>query len=130
MIGYSCAGIQVAALPAIASTYAIFVTITVVKKLWVYGLSKFVTKWDEADGFLAPILTNMCLSVFWSLLGVLFWLKGKKLRYWTKHAKVRDGGKLPLVRILARRRPHISCDTKHGTRVPILLYCPKIKHSP
>ncbi|KAL8940594.1 MAG: hypothetical protein Q9216_002739 [Gyalolechia sp. 2 TL-2023] len=101
IIGYSCAGIQVAGLPAIASTYAIdsykpatgsiFVTITVVKNLWGYGLSKFVTEWSDADGFLAPIMTNMCLSVLWCLLGLLFWWKGKKLRYWTRHSKVHDG---------------------------------------
>ncbi|KAL9024926.1 MAG: hypothetical protein Q9196_006154 [Gyalolechia fulgens] len=101
IVGYSCAGIQVAALPAIASTYAIdsykpatgsiFVTITVVKNLWGYGLSKFVTEWSQADGYLAPVMTNMCLSVLWCLLGILFWWKGQKLRYWTRHSRVHDG---------------------------------------
>ncbi|KAI4179213.1 MAG: hypothetical protein L6R41_007979 [Letrouitia leprolyta] len=101
IVGYSCAGIQVAALPAIASTYAIdsykpatgsiFVTITVVKNLWGYGLSKFVTEWSEADGFLAPIMTNMSLTILWCLFGVLFWWKGKKLRYWTRHSKLHEG---------------------------------------
>lgn len=52
VIGYSCASIQVAALPAVTSTYAIdsyktvsgshFVTIEVVKNLWGYGCSKYL----------------------------------------------------------------------------------------
>ena len=60
IIGYTCAGIQVAALPSIASTYAVdsykpaagsvFVAITVNKNLWGWGLSKFITNWSDADG--------------------------------------------------------------------------------
>ena len=98
IIGYSCAGIQVAALPAIASTYAIdsykpvagsiFVSITVVKNLWGYGLSRFVTEWSEADGFLTPIMTNMCLTTLWCLFGLVFWIKGKDVRYRTRKSSV------------------------------------------
>ena len=53
IIGYTCAGIQVAALPGIVSTYAVdsykpvagslFVAITVNKNVWGYGFSKFIT---------------------------------------------------------------------------------------
>jgi hypothetical protein len=53
IIGYTCAGIQVAAIPGIASTYAVdsykpvagslFVAITVNKNVWGYGFSKFIT---------------------------------------------------------------------------------------
>lgn len=60
IIGYTCAGIQVAALPAIASTYAVdsykpvagslFVSITVNKNVWGYGFSKFITPWSESAG--------------------------------------------------------------------------------
>lgn len=55
VIGYSYAGIQVAALPAVTSTCAIdsyktvsgsiLGTIKVVKNLWGYGFSKYVTDW-------------------------------------------------------------------------------------
>ncbi len=51
IVGWACTGIQVAALPAITSTYAIdsykpvsayiFVSVTVNKNLWGYGFSKF-----------------------------------------------------------------------------------------
>jgi MFS family permease len=53
IIGYTCAGIQVAAIPGIVSTYAVdsykpvagslFVAITVNKNVWGYGFSKFIT---------------------------------------------------------------------------------------
>jgi MFS family permease len=60
IIGYTCAGIQVAGLPGIVSTYAVdsykpvagslFVAITVNKNLWGYGLGKFITPWTIEDG--------------------------------------------------------------------------------
>jgi MFS family permease len=60
IIGFTCAGIQVAALPSIASTYAVdsykpvagslFVAITVNKNVWGYGFSKFITPWSEEAG--------------------------------------------------------------------------------
>lgn len=60
IIGFTCAGIQVAALPAISSTYAVdsykpvagslFVAITVNKNVWGYGFSKFITPWAEEAG--------------------------------------------------------------------------------
>jgi MFS family permease len=60
IIGYTCAGIQVAALPGIVSTYAVdsykpvagslFVAITVNKNLWGYGFGKFITPWSEEAG--------------------------------------------------------------------------------
>lgn len=60
IIGYTCAGIQVAALPGIVSTYAVdsykpvagslFVAITVNKNLWGYGFGKFITPWSIEDG--------------------------------------------------------------------------------
>lgn len=60
LIGFTCAGIQVAALPAIVSTYAVdsykpvagslFVSITVNKNVWGYGFSKFITPWAVKSG--------------------------------------------------------------------------------
>lgn len=60
VIGFACAGIQVAAIPAIVSTYAVdsykpvagslFVSITVNKNVWGYGFSKFITPWSEEAG--------------------------------------------------------------------------------
>ena len=96
IIGYGCAGLQVASLPAIASAYAIdsykpaagslFVAITVNKNLWGYGITKFVSPWVEESGYLPPILTNMALTVLWCLFGVLFYYQGKTFRRWTKNS--------------------------------------------
>ncbi|KAF2465642.1 MFS transporter-like protein [Lindgomyces ingoldianus] len=98
IIGFTCAGIQVAALPSISSTYAVdsykpvagslFVSITVNKNVWGYGFSKFITVWAEDDGFIPPIMTNGSLILLWCLFGILFWWKGKTFRRWTKNSKV------------------------------------------
>jgi len=60
VIGFACAGIQVAAIPSIVSTYAVdsykpvagslFVSITVNKNVWGYGFSKFITPWSLKNG--------------------------------------------------------------------------------
>ncbi|KAF1831749.1 MFS transporter-like protein [Decorospora gaudefroyi] len=103
IIGYTCAGIQVAALPGIVSTYAVdsykpvagslFVAITVNKNLWGYGFSEFITPWTLESGFIDPIMTNAALILLWCLFGVLFWWKGKTFRRWSKNSKVhRQGG--------------------------------------
>jgi hypothetical protein len=98
IIGYACAGIQVAALPAISSTYSIdsykpvagsiFVAITVNKNVWGYGFSKFITPWTMKDGYVPPIMTNMSLITLWCLCGVIFWFYGKTFRKWTRNSKV------------------------------------------
>jgi MFS family permease len=98
IIGYSFAGIQVAALPAMASTYAVdsykpiagslFGAITVNKNLWGYGFSKFITNWAIKDGFVPPIMTNAALITLWCLFGILFYFKGKTFRRWSKNSKV------------------------------------------
>ncbi|BCS17415.1 putative MFS transporter [Aspergillus puulaauensis] len=98
IIGYTAAGIQVAALPAIISTYAvdsykpaagsIFVTITVNKNLWGYGFSEFITTWIEKDGFVKPIMLNMSLAVLWCLCCIPFYVYGKRLRRFTAKSKV------------------------------------------
>ncbi|KAF2735351.1 MFS transporter-like protein [Polyplosphaeria fusca] len=98
IIGFTCAGIQVAALPSISSTYAVdsykpvagslFVSITVNKNVWGYGFSKFITEWAEEDGFIPPIMTNASLILLWCLFGILFWWKGKTFRRWTRNSKV------------------------------------------
>ena len=103
IIGFTCAGIQVAALPAIVSTYAVdsykpvagslFVSITVNKNVWGYGIGKFINEWAAKSGFKAPIMTNASLILLWCLFGGLFWWKGKTFRRWTKDSSVhRMGG--------------------------------------
>ncbi|KAJ5679918.1 Major facilitator superfamily domain general substrate transporter [Penicillium macrosclerotiorum] len=98
IIGYTAAGIQVAALPAIASTYAvdsykpvagsIFVSITVNKNVWGYGFSKFITPWVEESGFVKPIMLNMCLATLWCLCAIPFYFYGKRFRGWTAKSSV------------------------------------------
>jgi len=97
-LGYTCAGIQVAALPAISSTYAvdsykpvagsIFVAITVNKNVWGYGFSKFITPWTIKSGYIPAIMTNMSLITLFSCCGIIFWFFGKKFRRWTRNSKV------------------------------------------
>jgi len=98
IVGYTCAGIQVASLPSIASTYsidsykpvsgAIFVAITVNKNVWGYGFSKFITPWATKSGFIPPIMTNMALITFFCSTGIVFWFYGKRFRKWTRNSKV------------------------------------------
>jgi hypothetical protein len=98
IIGYTCAGIQVAALPSISSTYSIdsykpvagsiFVAITVNKNVWGYGFSKFITPWIIKSGYIPPIMTNMSLILFFCLTGIIFWFYGKTFRKWTRNSKV------------------------------------------
>lgn len=98
IIGYTCAGIQVAALPSISSTYSIdsykpvagsiFVAITVNKNVWGYGFSKFITPWIIKSGYIPPIMTNMSLIILWCFTGIIFWFCGKTFRKWTKNSKV------------------------------------------
>ncbi|KLJ10828.1 hypothetical protein EMPG_13809 [Blastomyces silverae] len=98
IIGYTAVGIQVAALPAIASTYAvdsykpvagsIFVTITVNKNLWGYGLSEVITPWTQRNGFIPAIMLNMCLTTFFCAWGIVFYYYGKRLRKITANSKV------------------------------------------
>ncbi|KAL2388141.1 hypothetical protein RJ035_003580 [Blastomyces gilchristii] len=98
IIGYTAVGIQVAALPAIASTYAvdsykpiagsIFVTITVNKNLWGYGLSEIITPWTQRNGFIPAIMLNMGLTTFFCAWGIVFYYYGKRLRKITANSKV------------------------------------------
>lgn len=98
IIGYTCAGIQVAALPGIVSTYAVdsykpvagslFVAITVNKNVWGYGFSKFITEWIIKDGYIPPIMTNGSLTLLWCLFGILFYYKGKTFRRWSRNSDV------------------------------------------
>lgn len=98
IIGYTCAGIQVAAIPGIVSTYAVdsykpvagslFVSITVNKNVWGYGFSKFITNWIIKAGYIPPIMTNASLILLWCLFGILFYYKGKTFRRWTKNSSV------------------------------------------
>ncbi|KAI1635377.1 major facilitator superfamily domain-containing protein [Biscogniauxia mediterranea] len=98
VVGYGCLGIQVSALPSIASTYAVdsykpvtgslFVAITVNKNLWGYGVSKFLTTWAEESGFRVPILVNMALITVFCASATIFWFWGKEFRGMTKDSFV------------------------------------------
>ncbi|KAK7567079.1 serine/threonine kinase 16 [Phyllosticta citricarpa] len=98
VIGFTCAGIQMAALPSIVSTYAIdsyksaagslFVSITVNKNVWGYGFSKFITPWSEKSGYTPPVMTNMALTTLWCLFGILFYYHGKTFRRWSRNSRV------------------------------------------
>ncbi|RSL89012.1 hypothetical protein CDV31_015951 [Fusarium ambrosium] len=98
VLGYSSAGIQVAALPSIASTYAVdcykpvtgslFVAITVNKSLWGYGMGRFITPWTIEAGFMPAFMTNMALTILWCGLGAVFYFYGKTFRRWTKSSSV------------------------------------------
>jgi hypothetical protein len=98
IVGYTCAGIQVAALPGMLTTYAVdsykpvagplMVAITVNKNVWGYGFAEFITPWVEKSGFVPPIMTNMSLVTLWCLFGFLFYFKGKTFRRWTRGSGV------------------------------------------
>ncbi|KAJ5884696.1 Major facilitator superfamily domain general substrate transporter [Penicillium taxi] len=98
IIGYTAIGIQVSALPAITSTYAvdsykpvagsIFVAITVNKNLWGYGFSEFITPWIIKSGFVDPIMLNMSLTTLWCLFAIPLYFYGKKFRGWTAKSSV------------------------------------------
>jgi len=98
IIGYTCAGIQVAALPGIISTYAVdsykpvagslFVAITVNKNVWGYGYSKFITPWIMEVGYIKVIMTNASLILLWCLIGLGFHWFGKTFRRWSKNSNV------------------------------------------
>ncbi|KAK2795126.1 hypothetical protein FQN51_000544 [Onygenales sp. PD_10] len=102
IIGFTAVGMQVAALPAIASTYAvdsykpvagsIFVTITVNKNLWGYGLSKFITPWTEKDGFIPAYMLIMALTTLFCASGIIFYYYGKRLRKITAKSSVHNMG--------------------------------------
>jgi len=98
IIGYTCAGLQVAALPAMVNTYAVdsykpvagslMVAITVNKNAWGYGFSEYITVWIEKSGYLPPILSNMALITLWCSFGIVFYFFGKTFRRWSKNSSV------------------------------------------
>ncbi|OQO06657.1 hypothetical protein B0A48_08444 [Cryoendolithus antarcticus] len=98
IIGFTCAGIQVAALPAILTTYAVdsykpvagslMVAITVNKNVWGYGFAEFITPWIIKSGFVPPIMTNMSLITFFCLMAIPFYFFGKTFRRWSRNSSV------------------------------------------
>lgn len=98
IVGYTCLGMQVTSLPSIASTYAIdsykpvtgslFVTITINKNVWGYGLSRYITPWSLEAGWLPPILVTMALITTFCSCGIIFWFCGKYFRGLTKDSFV------------------------------------------
>ena len=98
IVGYTCAGIQVAAIPAMVTTYSVdsykpvagslMVAITVNKNVWGYGFAEFIIPWVEKSGFVPPIMTNASLITLWCLFGILFYFCGKTFRRWSKDSSV------------------------------------------
>lgn len=98
VIGYTLTGLQVASIPSIASTYAVdcykpvagdyFVSATVNKNLWAYGVAKFITPWTEKSGYIPAFMTNMSLMLFFMGLGIVFYYYGKTMRKWTRNSSV------------------------------------------
>ncbi|TFB00104.1 hypothetical protein CCMA1212_008322 [Trichoderma ghanense] len=96
IIGYTLLGMQVTSLPSIASTYAIdsykpatgaiFITITINKNLWGYGVGKFITPWTLEAGYLVPVMTLMALITLICTFGILFWYRGKYFRGLTRNS--------------------------------------------
>jgi len=96
IVGYGCIGIQVAAIPAIAITYAIdsykpvsgqvLITATITKNLWGYGVSQYVNAWIEQVGYVIPTMMNMGLLLLFSGVGgALLYFFGKRVRHWTRN---------------------------------------------
>ncbi|KAF2480165.1 serine/threonine kinase 16 [Neohortaea acidophila] len=98
IIGYTCAGIQVASIPAIVTTYAVdsykpvagslMVAVTVNKNVWGYGFAEFITPWIIKQGYIPPIMTNMSLITLWCSFGILFYYCGKTFRRWSRNSSV------------------------------------------
>lgn len=100
IIGFTLNGIQIASIPSIASTYAVdcykpvagdyFVSATVNKNLWAYGVAKFIIPWTIKSGYIIPFMTNMALTVFFMALGIVFYFYGKTFRKWTRNSSVHN----------------------------------------
>ncbi|KAK9448254.1 major facilitator superfamily domain-containing protein [Limtongia smithiae] len=98
VIGFGLVGMQVAALPAIALTYAVdsykpvagevLLNVTINKNLWAYGVSKFITPWIEKSGYLPPLGTELALSMLWLLFGIPLYFFGKHARRWSRNSSV------------------------------------------
>ena len=55
------------------------VSATINKNVWGHTLSKFITSWISADGFIAPIMTNSGLPILWIIGGgVLLWFSERR----------------------------------------------------
>lgn len=100
VIGFTLNGLQIASIPSVASTYAVdcykpvagdyFVSATVNKNLWAYGVAKFLTPWAEKSGYIPPFMTNLALTVFFLGLGIVFFFYGKNFRKWTRNSSVHN----------------------------------------
>ncbi|OBT79914.1 hypothetical protein VF21_01585 [Pseudogymnoascus sp. 05NY08] len=98
ILGYTLLGMQLAALAAIATTYAIdsykpvagefLISATVVKNLWGYGLSQFLNPWIVKSGYVLPIMVNTALTLFFICLAIPLFFYGKRVRYWSANSTV------------------------------------------
>ncbi|KAH6683864.1 putative MFS transporter [Halenospora varia] len=96
--GYTLLGIQLAAVSAISTTYAVdsyksvagefLVSATINKNLWAYGLTKFLNVWIEDVGYVGPIMMNTGICLFFISLAIPLAFFGKRMRGWTKDSFV------------------------------------------
>ncbi|KAK5405213.1 hypothetical protein LTR06_008908 [Exophiala xenobiotica] len=102
IIGYTLLGIQVAAIAAIATTYAIdsykpvagefLVSATIYKNLWGYGVTKFLNTWIVKDGYVTPIMTNAGICLFFVSLAIPLFFWGKTVRTWSRNSAIHRAG--------------------------------------
>ncbi|KAH9908492.1 putative MFS transporter [Xylariomycetidae sp. FL2044] len=99
VLGYTLVGMQVVGIPAVAIAYAvdcyralpgeIMIAATVVKNTFGFGLGFYFNDWAARDGYLAPVLMLMAITVGPSLLGLAVFIPfGKKFRRMTKDSKL------------------------------------------
>lgn len=97
VVGYGLVGVQVVGVPAVVISYAvdsykslpgeIMIAATVVKNTFGFGMVFFYNDWCARQGYIAPLLTLMAVSVGLALVGLAVFIPfGKKLRHATKNS--------------------------------------------
>ena len=72
-------------------TGQVFLSATIVKNLWGYGVSQFLNDWNEQDGYVVTTMTNMSLFLlFTGIGGACLWMWGKRVRGWTRNDMVHE----------------------------------------
>ncbi|KAJ9150469.1 MFS general substrate transporter [Pleurostoma richardsiae] len=99
IVGYGFVGVQVVGIPAIVISYAvdsyrslpgeIMIAATIVKNTFGFGMVFFFNDWAAGQGFIAPVLTLMTLTVGFSLIGLVVFVPfGKRFRRMTKDSSL------------------------------------------
>ncbi|KAJ4408929.1 hypothetical protein N0V82_009584 [Gnomoniopsis sp. IMI 355080] len=99
VVGYGLVGVQVVGIPAVVISYAvdsykslpgeIMIAATVVKNSFGFAMVFFFNDWSERQGYIAPVLTLMAITVGLSLLGLAVFIpRGKTFRMATKNSNL------------------------------------------